>query len=119
MYVGTTISIQMIKYLLRLSDPEKPKMGFHSDGICAHSRTEIMGDPCQILPKSLWDQWVTFELRNHAEWRKWRTVWFMGVPMQVIDVGSDGNWWGCVIDTATCLRMWKSDLEILRAGYGD
>lgn len=108
------------KILQRFSNPEHPMYGFHSNGICAYSKDEVMGDPAQVLPKALWSSWCTFELRNHANWRKWKTVWFQGVPVKVIALNDNGgNFWGCAIDTATVIRILRTDLESLRETYSD
>lgn len=107
----------MMNLRQRFTDPSKPMWGFKSDGVLAYSRDEVMGDPCQILPDSLWESWGRFELRNHSKWKRWQTVWFMGIPMKVFDCGADGNWWGCAIDTATIIRLRKTDWEILKENY--
>jgi hypothetical protein len=90
-----------------------PLKGFRTIGPIAQSKTETMGDPCQLWADERWDEWCELILARERQpgfVGRWQTLYFRDVKLRVLVTGADGGWYGCAIDTATIVRLKTSDL---------
>jgi hypothetical protein len=93
---------------------QEPLAGFKSVGLFAMSKTEIMGDPCQLFKRDeIYEDFMNGIM--HLKSGIWHTVVTLdGTKIRVLITGMDGGFYGTGTDTATIVRMKIKDWERLR-----